>query len=59
LANLVLDATGCSGDEHPGTGIEHQDARRVDIKNLAHPAKQLREKVIDIKARERGVGEAS
>jgi hypothetical protein len=30
-------------------------ARRVDIKNLAHPGKQLREKVIDVKARQCGI----
>jgi hypothetical protein len=57
LANLDLDATGRPGDEHLGIGIEHEHCSRVDVKNLAHPAKQLHEKVIDIKARQRGVGE--
>jgi hypothetical protein len=57
LANLVLDATGRSGHEHLGFGIEHEHGSRVDIKNLAHPAKQLHEKIIDIKARQRGIGE--
>jgi hypothetical protein len=57
LANLVLDATGCSGDEHLASGVEHEHGSRVDVKNLAHPAKQLHEKIIDIKARQRGVGE--
>jgi hypothetical protein len=57
LANLVLDATRRSGDEHLGFGIEHEHGSRVYVKNLAHPAKQLQEKVIDIKARQRDVGE--
>ena len=57
LANLVLDATRRSGDEHLGIGIEHEHGSRVDVKNLAHPAKQLHEKIIDIKARQRGIGE--
>jgi hypothetical protein len=57
LANLVLDATRRPGDEHLGIGIEHQHGSRVDVKNLAHPAKQLHQKIIDIKARQLDVGE--